>query len=40
VLLVRREQRKSLLRADLVGFDLVGELLADWRRQAAAEDAP
>jgi AbrB family looped-hinge helix DNA binding protein len=37
-LLVSREQLKSLVREDLAGLDLVGELLAD-RRQAAAEDA-
>jgi hypothetical protein len=39
VLLVSRDQLKSLVRADLAGFDLVGELIADRRRQAAAEDA-
>lgn len=38
VLLVSREQLKSLVREDLAGLDLVRELLAD-RRQAAAEDA-
>ena len=39
VLLVSREQLKSLVRDDLAGLDLVAELLADRRRQAAAEDA-
>jgi AbrB family looped-hinge helix DNA binding protein len=39
VLVVSQEQLKSLVREDLAGFDLVGELLADRRRQAAAEDA-
>lgn len=39
LLLVTQEQLKSLVRADLAGLDLVGELLADRRRQAAAEDA-
>lgn len=40
VVLVSREQLKSLVRADLAGLDLVGELLADRRRQAAVERAP
>ncbi|MHB1740157.1 MAG: AbrB/MazE/SpoVT family DNA-binding domain-containing protein [Actinomycetes bacterium] len=39
VLLVDREQLKSLVRADLAGLDLVGELLTDRRRQAGVEDA-
>jgi len=39
VLLVSRDQLKSLVRDDLAGLDLVGELLADRRRQAASEDA-
>jgi bifunctional DNA-binding transcriptional regulator/antitoxin component of YhaV-PrlF toxin-antitoxin module len=39
VLLVSQEQLKSLVRENLAGADLVGELLADRRRQAAAEDA-
>jgi len=39
VLLVSREQLKSLVREDLAGLDLVRELLADRRRQAAVEDA-
>lgn len=36
--LLTREQLKALVRADLAGCDLVGVLLADRRRQAAAED--
>jgi AbrB family looped-hinge helix DNA binding protein len=39
VLLVTREQLKSLVRENLAGLDLVGELLVDRRRQAAAEDS-
>jgi bifunctional DNA-binding transcriptional regulator/antitoxin component of YhaV-PrlF toxin-antitoxin module len=39
LLLFSREQLKSLVRENLAGLDLVGELLADRRRQAAAEDA-
>jgi AbrB family looped-hinge helix DNA binding protein len=39
IVLISREQLRSLVRADLAGLDLVGELLADRRRQAAAEDA-
>ena len=39
VLLVSRDQLKSLVRDNLAGLDLVGELLADRRRQAVAEDA-
>ena len=39
VVLVSREQLKSLVRADLDGIDLLSELLADRRRQADAEDA-
>lgn len=39
VLLLNREQLKSLVREDLAGLDLVAELLADRRRQAALEDA-
>ena len=38
VVLATREQVKDLVRAGLQGFDLVAELLADRRRQAAAED--
>jgi AbrB family looped-hinge helix DNA binding protein len=40
VVLATRDQMKDLVRADLAGRDLVGALLADRRRQAAAEDAP
>ncbi len=39
VVLVSREQLKSFVRADLAGIDLVGELLADRRRQAKTEAA-
>ncbi len=39
VVLVSREQLKSLVRADLAGIDLLGEPLADRRRQADTEDA-
>ncbi|MDQ3715861.1 MAG: AbrB/MazE/SpoVT family DNA-binding domain-containing protein [Actinomycetota bacterium] len=39
IVLATREQAKSLLRAKLRGLDLVAELLADRRKQAAAEDA-
>jgi AbrB family looped-hinge helix DNA binding protein len=39
VLLVSREQLKTLVREDLAGLDLVGELLGDRRRHAVAEDA-
>ncbi len=39
VALLRREQLKEMARADLAGTDLVGDLLADRRRQATAEDA-
>jgi AbrB family looped-hinge helix DNA binding protein len=39
VVLVSREQLKSLVRADLAGIDLLSELLAERRRQAVAEDA-
>lgn len=39
VVLINREQLKSLVRADLAGLDLVSELLADRRGQASIEDA-
>jgi AbrB family looped-hinge helix DNA binding protein len=39
VVLLTREQLRDLVRADLEGLDLVGELLADRRRAAAEEDA-
>ena len=38
VVLVSREQLKSLVRTDLAGIDLLSELLADRRRQADTED--
>jgi bifunctional DNA-binding transcriptional regulator/antitoxin component of YhaV-PrlF toxin-antitoxin module len=37
VLLLTREQAKDRVRDELRGLDLVGELLADRRRQAAAD---
>ena len=40
VVLLSREQAKALVRADLAGLDLVGELLADRRLESAADDAP
>lgn len=39
VVLATRDQAKDLVRDKLRGLDLVGELLADRRKQAAAEDA-
>lgn len=39
VVLTTREQAKQLIRGPLRDVDLVGELLDDRRRQAAAEDA-
>lgn len=39
IVLLTREQLKDLVRADLGGLDLVGDLLAARRRDAAAEDA-
>jgi AbrB family looped-hinge helix DNA binding protein len=39
IVLATREQAKSLLREKLRGLDLVAELLADRRKQAATEDA-
>lgn len=38
VILATREQLKNLVRSQLQSLDLVGELLADRRRQAAADD--
>jgi AbrB family looped-hinge helix DNA binding protein len=38
VLLVTREQARELVRESLSDHDLVAELLADRRREAAAED--
>jgi hypothetical protein len=37
--LLTRPQLQELVRADLVGLDLVGELLAERRAEAAADDA-
>ena len=39
VVLVSREQLKSLVRDDLAGIDLLSELLADRRHHADTEDA-
>ena len=39
LVLLTREQLRSLVRRDLAGLDLVDELLADRRSGAAAEDA-
>jgi hypothetical protein len=38
IVLLTREQLKELVRSDLNGLDLVGELLSERRRDAAAED--
>jgi UDP-N-acetyl-D-mannosaminuronic acid transferase (WecB/TagA/CpsF family) len=37
VVILTREQLKAQVRADLSGLDLVGELLAERRQQAAIE---
>ncbi len=39
IVLLRREQVADLVRTDLAGLDLVGELLAERRQEAAEEDA-
>lgn len=39
VILLSREQLKSLVRADLAGADLVAQLLAERRANALGEDA-
>lgn len=39
IVLLTREQLQQLVRADLEGLDLVSELLADRRGEAASEDA-
>jgi AbrB family looped-hinge helix DNA binding protein len=39
VVLLTRPQLRALVRADLAGLDLVGELLAERRVEAAAEGA-
>jgi len=38
LVLLSRRQLRDRVRADLAELDLVGELLADRRRQAASED--
>jgi bifunctional DNA-binding transcriptional regulator/antitoxin component of YhaV-PrlF toxin-antitoxin module len=38
VVFLTREQLKAIVRSDLSDLDMVGELLADRRRQAAGED--
>ena len=40
IILATREQLMKLVREDLQGLDLVGELIAERRRQAALEDGP
>ena len=39
LVLLTRPQLQKLVRADLTGLDLVGELLAERRRSATTEDA-
>ncbi len=39
IVLLTRERLRDLVRADLDGLDLVGDLLAARRRDAATEDA-
>lgn len=39
VVLATRDQLKALVRSELEGADLVGELLAERRRAAADDDA-
>ena len=39
LVLLTRSQLQELVRADLAGLDLVGELLAERRAEAAADDA-
>lgn len=39
LVLLTRDQLRKRVRADLAGLDLVTDLLADRRRDAAAEDA-
>lgn len=39
IVLATRAQVKELVRSSLEGADLVGDLMEDRRRQAAAEDA-
>jgi AbrB family looped-hinge helix DNA binding protein len=40
LILATREQLMKLVREDLQGLDLVGELIAERRRQAAIDDGP
>ena len=40
LILATREQLLKLVREDLRGLDLVGELIAERRRQAALDDVP
>jgi len=40
LILATREQLLKLVREDLQGLDLVGELIAERRRQAALEEIP
>lgn len=39
LVLLTRSQLRDLVRADLAGLDLVGELLAERQAEAAGEDA-
>lgn len=39
LVLLTRPQLQDLVRADLAGLDLVGELLTERRAEAAADDA-
>lgn len=39
LVLLTRPQLQRLVRADLTGLDLVGELLADRRAEATSDDA-
>ena len=39
IVLLTRPQLQELVRADLAGLDLVGELIAERRAEAAADDA-
>jgi AbrB family looped-hinge helix DNA binding protein len=39
LILISREQLKELVQTDLTGVGLLDELLAERRRQAAADDA-
>jgi AbrB family looped-hinge helix DNA binding protein len=39
LVLMNRDQLRARVREDLAGLDLVGDLLTERRRQAAADDA-